>query len=50
VASSDEALVELVDVHKIYAMGDVSVPALRGVSLRLSAGSFVAVMGTSGCG
>ncbi|HET6343402.1 MAG TPA: ABC transporter ATP-binding protein [Myxococcota bacterium] len=43
-------MVDLADVAKTYTMGDVSVPALRGVSLHIPAGSFVAVMGTSGSG
>ncbi|MGZ6734788.1 MAG: ABC transporter ATP-binding protein [Nocardioides sp.] len=42
--------VELVDVHKTYASGPSPVAALRGVSLRLPAGSLTAVMGPSGSG
>ncbi|MDX2167188.1 MAG: ABC transporter ATP-binding protein [Deltaproteobacteria bacterium] len=38
------------DLWKIYALGDVEVPALRGVSLDIPAGQFVAVMGASGSG
>src|SRR3981189_2829277 len=35
---------------KIYRVGKVDVPALRGVSLGVHGGEFVAVMGPSGCG
>jgi putative ABC transport system ATP-binding protein len=43
-------LVELVDVSKIYRMGDVEVPALQQVSLTIAEGEFIAVMGPSGSG
>ena len=38
------------DVHKVYHLGQTRVPALRGVSLEVSAGEFVAVRGPSGSG
>ncbi len=41
---------ELDNVTKTYRMGAVDVPALRGVTLRIGAGEFVAVMGPSGSG
>jgi putative ABC transport system ATP-binding protein len=43
-------LLSLVDVVKTYRMGDVDVRALRGVSLAIDEGDFVAIMGASGSG
>jgi len=44
------AVVQLTDIHKIYDSGEVQVHAVRGISLALQQGEFMAIMGASGSG
>jgi len=45
-----DAVIRVVDVHKYYELGETRVHALRGVSVEIGRGEFVAIMGASGSG
>ncbi|HEY1402911.1 MAG TPA: ABC transporter ATP-binding protein [Pyrinomonadaceae bacterium] len=45
-----KTILQAENVEKVYRVGSVDVAALRGVSLELEEGEFLAIMGPSGCG
>ena len=49
-AAAARDIIRVEDVHKYYELGETRVHALRGVSVSIARGEFVAVMGASGSG
>ncbi len=47
---NDGSIVSLIGIHKTYRTGEMEVPAVRGVSIEIQRGEFVALMGASGSG
>jgi putative ABC transport system ATP-binding protein len=47
---ADDSLIRVRELSKVYTLGDVEVQALRGVSVDVHKGEFVAIMGASGSG
>ena len=43
-------MIRMDGIQKTYRVGDLEVPAVRGISLHIRKGEFVAIMGPSGCG
>ena len=48
--AAGDSVIKVEDVHKYYELGETRVHALRGVSIEIKRGEFVAIMGASGSG
>ena len=49
-SSTDAPAIKVIGLKKIYRVGPVRVPALRGISFSIDRGEFVSIVGPSGCG
>ena len=49
-SASQDAVIRVEDLHKYYELGETRVHALRGVSVEIGRGEFLAIMGASGSG
>jgi len=47
---NSQEIIETIDITKVFGMGDASVAALKGISIEINSGEFVAIMGPSGSG
>ncbi|HEX9331789.1 MAG TPA: ABC transporter ATP-binding protein [Anaerolineales bacterium] len=47
---NDKTIIKTIDLMQVFGMGDASVTALKGVSIEIHSGEFVAIMGPSGSG
>ena len=47
---SEGGIIEISDLHKTYRVGEVAIPALRGVDLTVQKGEFLSIVGPSGSG
>ena len=45
-----QTIIQTIGITKVFGMGDISVAALKGVSIDIHEGEFVAIMGPSGSG
>ncbi|HEX7343395.1 MAG TPA: ABC transporter ATP-binding protein [bacterium] len=48
--NGNSELISLEDIHKTYLIGEIEVPALRGITMRVQRGEYIAIMGPSGSG